>query len=274
MPELPDVEATRRYLLDQGLAGRTFTGATILWPKAIRSGPVEEFVLGLTGRRIDDVARRAKYLLVRLQPDDRAEQTLVIHLRMTGSLIVEPGASEPPRYAHNILHLDDGRDLRFVDPRKLGTLALVADEASALPALGPEPLEPAFTPQALGKALGRRVPVKALLCDQAVVAGIGNIYADEALFLACVHPAKPGNELTPAEVERLHGAIVSSLTEATVQIARIMPAKGPPTESDEGRSVLCVPRMAGAPCTRCGKPVQRVVIRSRSAYFCPRCQRG
>ncbi|MCH8284784.1 MAG: hypothetical protein IIC20_09435 [Chloroflexi bacterium] len=91
MPELPDVEATRRYLLDQGLAGRTFTGATILWPKAIRSGPVEEFVLGLTGRRIDDVARRAKYLLVRLQPDDRAEQTLVIHLRMTGSLIVEPG---------------------------------------------------------------------------------------------------------------------------------------------------------------------------------------
>ena len=145
MPELPDVEVMRRYLLGQGLVGRRFTGAVILWHKAIKGSSLEDFVLGITQRLIEKIDRRAKLLIVRL--DDG--QSLIFHMRMTGSLLLEPGSSDRHPMTRNYFLLDDGRELRFVDPRKLGTLRLLEDEGQATNNLGPEPLDLSFTPQVL-----------------------------------------------------------------------------------------------------------------------------
>ena len=151
MPELPEVEATRRYLLSADLVGRVITGADILWSGAIRSGPVETFVLGLTGRPILDIGRRAKLLLLRLgEGSNPSPATLAVHLRMTGALTVAPGSEARPAFTRNVFHLDDGREIRFLDPRKLGTLRLVDDEAELTAGLGPEPLDPSFTPRGPG----------------------------------------------------------------------------------------------------------------------------
>jgi len=269
MPELPDVEALRRHLVAAGLPGRRVTAVTLLWPGAVRGPSPEQFVGGLTGRRIEGIGRRAKYLLFRLDGGD----TLIIHLRMTGDLRVEPASAPRPRMTRNVFSLDDGRELRFVDPRKLGTMWLVEDASEVLAGLGPEPLEPQFTAEALAERLGRRTaPIKALLLDQGFIAGIGNIYADEVLFQARVHPLRTADSLSRRDIGRIHRAIREVLPAATDALARALPAGGPPTESDEGREVLRVPRQEGASCSVCKVPIERVVLRGRSAYLCPRCQ--
>ena len=274
MPELPDVEATRLYLLSEGLVGRTITGVTLLWPRAVQSPSEEAFAQGVSGGRIREIGRRAKLLLFRLQgARPSPDSTLAIHLRMTGSLTVKDSGQEWPKHTRNVFHLDDGRSLCFADPRKLGKLRLVLDEAELLAGLGPEPLEAGFTAEVLAQRLSRRgTPVKALLCDQSVVAGIGNIYADEALFLAGVHPLKLGRDLSATEVPKIHSAIIRILPEAIRRLSRIAPAGGPPTESKDGLKLLRVPRVEGTPCSRCRTPTRRVIIQGRSAYFCPRCQ--
>jgi len=191
---------------------------------------------------------------------------------MTGSLLVKEAGLERPRYTRNVLVLEDNRELCFVDPRKLGVMWLVGDEVDVLAHLGPEPLAPAFTPEVLVQRLsGRTAPVKALLCDQSIVAGIGNIYADEVLFFSGVRPLRPGRLLSPADVQRLHSAIVGRLTEAVQQLSHLA-GTGPATESPEGRERLLVPRSDGSPCGTCATPISRVVVRGRSSYFCPRCQ--
>ena len=212
MPELPDVEATRRYLLKSGLAGCSVRNVEIFWSRAVRTPALEDFVLTLCGQRIQDVGRRAKFLLF---PLDHG-WTLVMHLRMTGSLLVEPASSPRPVMTRNLYVLDDGRELRFVDPRKLGQIWLAQDTGPLLGGLGPEPLDPSFTVDVLQACLARRTaPIKALLCDQAVIAGIGNIYADELLFAAGIHPLLPGSGLSRRRVERLHAEIGPMLEEAT-----------------------------------------------------------
>lgn len=271
MPELPDVEAIRRYLVAGGLVGRTVTGVDLLWPRAVRTPSPEEFSRDLPGRRIREVRRRGKHLVLALA--ERPPRALVLHLRMTGSLLVHQAARERPRYTRNVLLLDGGLELCFVDPRKLGAMWLVLDEAEVLAGLGPEPLGPEFTPEALGQRLaGRDAPVKALLCDQAVVAGIGNIYADEVLFLAKVHPLTRGRDMSRAGTERLHEAIVVRLTQAIETLAPLVAGGGPPTETEGGLDALLVPRSEGAPCGRCGGTISRVPVRGRSTYFCPDCQ--
>ncbi|MFQ5860136.1 MAG: bifunctional DNA-formamidopyrimidine glycosylase/DNA-(apurinic or apyrimidinic site) lyase [Dehalococcoidia bacterium] len=271
MPELPDVEAIRRYLVAAGLPGRRIREVTLLWPRAVREPSPEEFRRQVRGRRIQELRRRAKFLLLPLD----AGGTLILHLRMTGSLLLEPFSQPRHPLARTIFALDDGRELRFVDPRKLGMLWLVEDAASVLAGLGPEPLEPRFTPQVLAQRLNRRqVPIKALLCDQSVVAGLGNIYADEVLFAAGIHPLERAADLAPDAVQRLHRAIQEVLPRAAERLARLLPIGGPPTESEEGLKLLAVPRREGEACPRCGTPVRRLVLRGRSAYLCPRCQPG
>jgi formamidopyrimidine-DNA glycosylase len=270
MPELPDVEAYRRALEAQGLVGQRFTGATILWPKAVQTQPIEDFVLGLTGRRVREMGRRAKYLIARLDNG----HSLIFHLRMTGSLLVEPSKQARHPMTRNYFSMDDGRELRFVDPRKMGMVWLVADESEVLKGLGPEPLEPAFTPSVLAKQLARhKAPIKALLCDQSVVAGIGNIYADEALFAAAINPLTLGSDLKDGQIQQLHKAIVSVLREAVEAIAPLGYQAGPPTESSEGLATLRVPRREGSACRRCGGAIRRVPVRGRSTYWCGKCQR-
>ncbi len=238
-----------------------------------------------------DVGRRAKFLYFPLDTS-----TLVVHLRMTGNLKVvdtgdsssyvetsatrftyleqaqnrRPGISEAPSAVFN---LSNGRELRFTDPRRLGKLWLVDDTAPLFDKLGPEPLEASFTVGLLAERLGRRrAPIKPVLLDQGVIAGIGNIYADEVLFCARVHPSRPTADLTDVETERLHACIVSVLKDAVEALTSVVPAGGPPTESEQGRQTLRVPRQEGAPCGRCGTPVTRLVLRGRSAYFCGACQ--
>ena len=272
MPELPDVEAVRRHLISQGLVGRRITGADLLLPKAVRVPSPTQFQADVAGRRFEEIGRRAKFLVFDL--DGRPGLTLILHLRMTGSLKLTRAGDDRPHHTRNVFTLDSGGELCFVDPRKLGTMSLVADAADVLAGLGPEPLDAGFTPKVLAHQLSRRTaPVKALLCDQAVVAGIGNIYADEVLFLARIGPLRPGRDLSARDNRRLHEAIVGRLSEAVEQMAPLASAEGPPTESTEGLEALLVPRSEGAPCSRCGASIARVVVRGRSSYYCRRCQK-
>jgi formamidopyrimidine-DNA glycosylase len=269
MPELPDVEATRRYLVSRGLVGSTIVGAELLWPRAVRMPSSEEFQSDVADRLIDGVRRRAKYLILDLH--GATPNLLVLHLGMTGALLVQGAAEARPRYAHNVFTLDGGVELRFVDPRKLGKMWLAGDESEVLAGLGPEPLEPGFTPDILGaRLLGRDAPVKALLCDQAVLAGIGNIYADEVLFIAGIHPLKRGRDLSPGELDLLHQAITRRLAEATETLVPLAGGDRPPTEG--ALHLLEMPRTEGEACSRCGTPVGREVVRDRSSYYCPKCQ--
>ena len=215
-----------------------------------------------------DVRRRAKHLLL---PLDRG--TLVVHLRMTDSLELVEAFAELHSKPSAVFELSDGRELRFHDPRRLGKLWLVDDPGPLLAALGPEPLEPSFTVAVLQERLARRrTPIKPLLLEQGVIAGIGNIYADEILLCAGLHSTRIASTLTAKELERLHGCTVSVLERATKLLSPMIPLGGPPTESAEGRTVLRMPRDAEALCTRCGTPVRRLVLRGRGAYFCPSCQ--
>jgi formamidopyrimidine-DNA glycosylase len=269
MPELPDVEAMRRYLLGRGLVGRKFTGAVLDWPRAVRGSSLEDLVLGILHKNVQDVARRGKYLILRL--DDG--QSLLFHMRMTGSLLLERSSTPRHPMTRNFFALDDDWYLLFVDPRKLGTVQLVSDETILVKGLGPEPLEDSFTPDVLLQRLKRRkAPIKALLCEQSVIAGVGNIYADEILFDSAVHPLTPGGNLTPKQCSLVHRATVEILNLAIDKLADIVSKGGPPTESADGLGTLKVPRKADAPCTKCGQPVQRLIIRGRGAYFCPTCQ--
>ena len=268
MPELPDVEAMRRYLVASGVAEARVTRVDIGWPKAIQGTTAEEFAQRLTGRTILDVARRAKYLFFPLDVD-----VLVVHLRMTGFLEVvrphTPLSSQPSA----TFGLSTGEEIRFYDPRRLGKLWLVEDTASLFDRLGPEPLEPSFTVAVLADRLkGRRAPIKPVLLEQEVIAGIGNIYADEILFCAGVHPTHSATELTPQELGRLYACIVSVLSRAMEALSPMIPLGGPPTESQQGPTLLYVPRQPDVPCTTCGTPVRRLVLRGRSAYFCSTCQ--
>jgi formamidopyrimidine-DNA glycosylase len=237
----------------------------------VRAPSFEEFKSGVLDQRIADIWRRGKYLILDLAGDPTL--VLVLHLGMTGSLLVKDRVTEQPRYTRNVLFLDGGEELCFVDPRKLGAMWLVPDESDVTAGLGPEPLDSAFTPEVLARRLsGRTAPLKALLCDQRIVAGIGNIYADEVLFASGIHPLRRGGMLTSAETRRLHRTIVDRLEEAIQQLAPLAEGAGPATDSPEGRERLLMPRSEEAPCCVCQAPISRVAVRGRSTFFCPRCQ--
>ena len=272
MPELPDVETVRRHLLSEGLVGRKITGTEILWSKAIRVPDVEGFTLGVTGSTVADIRRRAKYLVVDLQGE--ISQTLILHLRMTGSLHVLASGAEQPRYARNTLFFEDGSQLCFVDPRKFGMMWLVQDEMDVLGGLGPEPLSVEFTAEILAASLAAKGgPIKAILCDQRVIAGIGNLYADEVLHEAGIHPLERGRDLPLDRVEVLHRSIVSKLTAATERLAPLFPKVWLPNSGEEGFDVFVVPRKEGTPCPLCAVPVARISVGGRTSYYCPGCQK-
>ncbi len=293
MPELPEVETYVREI-QPTLRGRAVTGAQIYWPRTIAAPSAEDFRREVVGERFADFGRRGKYMLLGLE----SGRTLIVHLRMTGELRVhsaqgdvavgnvaendvaggEADLPERDKHTHVILTLDDERELRYRDVRKFGRMWLVDEVASALPKLGPEPLSAAFTAAAFGEALGRRkAAAKALLLDQSLVAGVGNIYADEALFRARLHPLRPGHSLTPAEVVALREAVRavlargielrgSSLGSSTLNYA-------PPNGVAGGYQLEHqVFRRTGEPCPRCATPIERITVAQRSTHFCPACQ--
>jgi len=228
----------------------------------------------LVGRRIVGVRRRGKYLLFDL--DDGAH--LLVHLRMTGRLVVA-GRDDPPlRFEHLALLLDDGRDLRFCDQRKFGrVLHLLPADARALDRrIGPEPLAPAFTAARLAAALRRRRgKLKAALLDQGLVAGLGNIYVDEALFRARLHPERRPDSLHPDEVARLHRAIRAVLREGIANrgttFASFRDGYGAAGDNQANLRVYGRGRR-GEPCPRCGRPLSVAVVAGRSSHFCGHCQ--
>jgi len=281
LPELPEVETIARDL-HQHLVGWAIVGVTVREPRVIDSLTPQQFSERLTGQCIHGVGRRAKYIVVELESGDR----LLVHLRMTGRLLLRSPDEPLSKHTHVVLDLESGTmpgaagttQLRFVDTRKFGRLSLVAPQhLSALDGrLGPEPLLDDFTPQVLSELLrGRRTKLKPFLLDQRRLAGLGNIYADESLFLAGLHPERAAGSLTPEEVERLHAAIRRVLAAAignrgtSLSDAEYRDAAG-----EKGRHLehLAVFRRTGRPCPRCGQAIERIRLGGRSTHFCPRCQ--
>ena len=274
MPELPEVENACRCLVQAGLPGRTFTGANIGWARTVKKPGLEDFVLGLRGSRVQAVNRRGKFILVPLEGGDGpTPRTLILHLGMSGGLYVQPQTqAEPPLVRHSF-PLDDGRELRFVDGRKFGKLWLVDDPREVLPQLSPDPLEDGFTTDVLADALsGRKAPIKALLLEQSIAAGVGNLYADESLFLAGIHPLRPGSALSVEEISRLRQSIFDVLTAAVAiyDKSRLDNWTDPP----RALHTWTIPRTADEPCPRCGGPMAVIRVRARSTWFCAGCQGG
>ncbi len=267
MPELPEVENTRRYLVEAGLQGNTFSLVNIGWANSIKHPSLEDFVLGLPGRTVQAVNRRGKYLIL---PLDTGE-TLVLHLGMTGGIRLHPKSQPAPPMMRHSLELEGGSELRFIDPRKFGHLWLVDDLQQAVPVMGPEPLEDGFSQAVLVQALaGRSAPIKALLLEQSIIAGLGNLYADEALYLSGIHPERAAAGLGQDEVARLRDAIVCALNRALAKYDQGRRDQWP--DPPFGLATWTIPRQAGEPCVRCATPMELIRVRARSTYFCPRCQ--
>lgn len=272
MPELPEVETLARELRET-LTGRSILGVEVCWPRTIAAPDPESFVHRLTGRRIRGIRRRGKWLLLDLE----GGEGLLVHLRMSGRLAVEASDAPNDRHTRVVFSLDDGRKFRFADPRKFGRMVLAACPEEWLRHIGPEPLDPDLTPERLAEMLkGRRVRLKALLTDQRFLAGLGNIYADEVLWRAGLHPLRRADPLTPEETARLHRAVRQVLEEAIARRGTTLPDRQyvlPDGRPGEFATHLAVYGREGQPCPRCGVFIVRTRVGGRSAHFCPRCQR-
>jgi formamidopyrimidine-DNA glycosylase len=275
MPELPEVETIRRDLEDR-IAGRRIT-AVRLPPDSGKPVPVikgideASFREGVVGARIEAVSRRGKYLILHLD----SGLMLVVHLRMTGRLLHRHQDEPADLFLRAVLVLDDGYELRFTDIRKFGGLWLANDMSQVTKDLGPEPLSEGFQLDALAASLaGRKAPVKSLILDQRRIAGIGNIYADEACFNAGIDPRRLGGTLAPEEVLALHGAIrevlLFGVESRGASFRDYQDADG---KSGNMQMYVKVFRRTGKPCYVCGTPIERVVVGGRSTHFCPTCQR-
>lgn len=269
MPELPEVETVVRGLREP-LVGRTIQDVRNSWPGHIATPELAEMQWRIRGQTVETIDRRAKYLLFRLT----GSETLIIHLKMTGHLSVVPAATPTDKYAHTIFTLDRDDELRFSDTRKFGRVYLVRDPNEILAGLGPEPLEATFTPTVLGERLrGRSRALKPLLLEQGLIAGVGNIYADEALYVARLHPLQPADKLTAADLVALHAAIQQVLQLGIDnQGASIDSYRQPNGEKGTMQEETAVYGHTGQPCSRCGTPIERIVVGGRSTHFCPNCQ--
>jgi len=271
MPELPEVETTRRGVRT-ALVGRTVEAFDLREPR-LRWRVESTLAVELAGQRILDVRRRAKYLLI-----DFERGTLIAHLGMSGSLRVMQSQSPRLLHDHYDLRLDSGQCLRFNDPRRFGSLHWCTgkpEDHPLLAALGPEPLEDAFDADYIAaRAKGRKAAVKLFLMDQRIVVGVGNIYASEALFRAGVRPRRAAGRVRRAEWERLVQSVREVLGEAIRQggttLRDYVNAEGTPGYF---RQKLFVYERKGEPCRRCGTTIRHLVLGQRSTYFCPGCQK-
>ncbi len=268
MPELPEVETVARTIRPL-LVGATIADVEVLDPLVIRMPDVAAFVDGVLGSRVLSVVRRGKHLILEL--DNR--RSLMVHLGMTGRLTVG-GADAIPDHARLRFSLSTGEALWYADLRKFGRLCIAEDASRYLGDLGPEPLGNELTLGTLLKAIkGRRRPIKSLLLDQTVLAGLGNIYADEALFEAGIHPCTPSGSLTEADAARLLAAVRNVLTQGIANhgttISDYVDAQG---RAGQNQHLLRAYGRAGRPCVRCGTAMERLRLAGRSACYCPVCQ--
>lgn len=268
MPELPEVETIARGM--QQVVGQRIVGVEILWDRTV-------VVLGrgdltkVKGQRIDQVGRRGKWIVIGLDGGD----FLFVHLRMSGRILIDVGDVPVDKHARVLFDLGDGRRIRFSDQRKFGRIVLAADPDQVIGDLGPEPLADDLTAERLGEMLAkRRGRLKPLLLNQRFLAGLGNIYTDEALWLARLHPLRTADTLSCEEVERLYKAIRKVLGNAialggtTLRDEQYVRADG---ESGDFAQQLQAYDRAGIPCARCGAPIVRIVVAQRGTHLCPRC---
>jgi formamidopyrimidine-DNA glycosylase len=293
MPELPEVETIAGDL--RGLVtGARIVGARSNWPATLRSHDAEAFAEAVTGREIEGVGRRGKQLLVWLGPNGGVDAerrgsaagpvVLTIHLKMTGQLFVVSAETPQDRHVHVVLALADGRELRLRDMRKFGRIGLYRrDPLSGLPlegeapgvlAAGAEPLDDDFTARRFTEMLAqRRGRLKTLLMNQDFLAGVGNIYADESLWRARLHPLRDANTLRPGDARRLHSAIREVLAEAVERRGSSVDDYTAPDGDGSMQEHLAVYQRAGEPCLHCGRPIRRIVVGGRATHFCGWCQR-
>jgi formamidopyrimidine-DNA glycosylase len=281
MPELPEVETVARDLRPR-VVGATIVGARCSWARTLRTHTPEAFAEAVAGRRIEAVGRRAKLVVVDLSGD----AALTIHLKMTGQLFVVPADAPEDPYVRLVLELADGREVRFRDIRKFGKIGLYGrdpstgelttevDGTAVFAAFGPEPLDPAFGLREFRRRLRRRKGrLKSLLLDQAFLAGVGNIYADEALWTARLHPLRTARTLRPRDERLLFEAVRTILAEAIDRRGSSIDDYTAPDGDGSMQERLQVYQRTGEPCPRCGRPVKRIVIGARSTHLCSWCQR-
>jgi formamidopyrimidine-DNA glycosylase len=267
MPELPEVETIKNEL-SPWVVGQSFTQVTILDAKLVSGVSAQEVCHQLIGQKLESLERRGKYLIFHLSNG----RSLIMHLRMTGVLLLNPKGDD--RYARAVFHFSNGHRLVFSDRRRLGLILLVDDADTVVGKLGPEPLDESFAPDILEQRLSRHhIPIKAALLDQHIVAGIGTMYADEALFAACIHPLRKANALSPEEVQTLYQSIRRVLRAAIgSKGASVDSYIRPEGELGTAHFDFKVAHKGGERCPICGGTIERVVVQNRGTYFCPRRQ--
>lgn len=275
MPELPEVETIVNDLLKAGIIGCTIKKVEVFWHKTISQPDLNSFCKNLTNQQIIDLERRGKFLVFSLSSGDY----LCVHLRMTGRLLLEEGKIVDNPHIRLRVILDHQKRLDYYDTRKFGRWSLVKDLSTIFAKIGPEPLLPEFTTEIFWKMLKKHSrALKPLLLDQSFLAGLGNIYVDEALWESQLHPLQPANSLTKAEANRLHSAIRhvlkrgidsqgTTLGKGKSNYYRLDGSKG------NHQTLLNVFRQTGKPCPRCENIIERMIVAQRSTHICPFCQR-
>ena len=268
MPELPEVESLRRYLVAERVPGRVITSAIADWPGVEYTRDGAAGLSTLPGRRIAAAKRRGKQLIL---PLDRG--VLGLHMGMTGRLVVLGQDDEPLRYTRYTFALDDGRRIELDDVRRWAGAVLAGSEDELTGRLGPDAIDPAFTSEVfVERVAGRRSAIKPLLMDQSILAGVGNIYADEALLRSGISPARRAHRISRARLESLHEELLDVLNEAIGFIAANPDEHGAPYVVDAYDGRMRVTRKRGAACPTCGSPIKSRKFGGRTAYYCPRCQ--
>lgn len=269
MPELPEVESIARTLRDgaesPSLAGQMITHLSTRWPRHIEVPSVSTFRKKIRNQVISSIGRRGKFLVLELN-----QSTLLIHLRMSGDVYLKSGEEPRGRYEHTIFHLANGWELRFSDSRKFGKIYLLDDPSEVLAKLGPEPLAQNFTVEVLSDRLREKKRViKPLLMDQSFIAGIGNIYADEALWHAKIHPRSQSHRLSQPEIKRLWRGIRLALENGIENNGASIDWV---YRGGEYQNHFRVYQRTGEPCPRCKTPIERITLGQRGTHFCPSCQ--
>jgi len=275
MPELPEVETVCR-LIRPKLVGRTLGASRVAWERTLGDLTPRRFAHRVRGARARAVRRRGKFVVVELERDARPAGGLLIHLRMTGRLHVDPPDFDRGPYVRVAVDLDDGNVLHFLDVRKFGRFRHVAEPEEALGHLGPEPLSSEFTPERFYADLrSRRRFLKPLLLDQGFVAGLGNIYVDESLHLARLHPLQASDSVSRKKAHALHRAIRTTLAAAIEREGSSFDAfyRTPEGQPGSYQDQFQVYGRDGKPCLSCGRRIAKIVVGQRGTHLCLRCQR-
>ncbi|NLY56515.1 MAG: bifunctional DNA-formamidopyrimidine glycosylase/DNA-(apurinic or apyrimidinic site) lyase [Firmicutes bacterium] len=272
MPELPEVETIKRSL-EPLILGQRIVASELLLAKALKLAGPDQLSAATSQAVISELLRRGKHLIIRLDTG----YDLIFHLRMTGKLLFEPQEAELPKHTTAVFYFASQTKLVFADTRKFGTLHLVTsgdwERVSSLKGIGPEPLGADFTFDYFYAGLQRRTKIKPLLLDQTFIAGLGNIYADESLFRAGIHPERPAASLSKAEAERLYRAVRETIADGVehrgTTVSDYLDGLG---KKGTFQNLLAVYRRTGEVCPRCGRTIERIVVGGRSSHLCPGCQ--